>query len=400
MPPPLGGLKAVWNGHIIAQPHRGEALLRYDVSNRERGTTVRMPEPLSGLTPRWLVVTGIRAVLLLAIAGLVWVGFYIYSITAGFLVPLIIATILGMLFSPVVDRLQTWHVPRSAGAIVVMLGLGAAAAGTILITAQGIIGQWDEISSQLQAGLVALQAWLHTLDIPAEYAQRIQVAVESSVGKLAGGVGNALGSGLASTAAFLFGTFLGAFMLFYILTDWADIRAWAGCNVGLPRALGEDIVEDAVSAMRQYFAGVTISGLIVAIVIGVGLAFLKVPLIIPIMLVTFLTAYIPYFGAIISSVFACLIALSSGGVPAALGVLVVILVAQNVIQTIVTNQIASDKLNIHPLVGLLATLAGGVFLGLLGGVLGTPLAALMLRASARLGEHRGGVAGDAEPQAE
>jgi len=344
-------------------------------------------EPLSGVGPRWLVNGGIRAILLLAMAGLIALALYLYSLTAGFVAPLIIATILGMLFSPVVDRLQELKAPRSVGAITVMLGLGVAAVGTIALVVSGVISQWSEIAIEVQTGITALEDWLAGLNIAPEVVTRLQEAVTNSISRLASGIGSMVGSGILSTASFLFGSFLSAFMLFYILTSWDGIRGWMGAHVGLPSKLGEDVVEDAVVAMRQYFAGVTISGLIVAVVIGIGLWVLGVPLVFPIMLVTFLTAYIPYFGAIISSVFACLIALSSGGVPVALAVLVVILVAQNIIQTIVTNQIASDKLSIHPLVGLLATLGGGVFLGLLGGVLGTPLAAIWIRATARIEAH-------------
>lgn len=336
------------------------------------------------LRSHWLALTGLRAIFLLAIAGVIALGLYLYSLTAGFVTPLLIATILGMLFSPVVAALQKARVPRSLGAVIVMLGLGAAGTATVFVTARGIISQWDEISLQIRAGVTALEDWIAGLSISPDVIARAQETVGNSISRLATGIGTAVGSGLVSTAAFLFGTFLGAFMLFYILTDWENIREWVGGHIALPTDLGEEVVEDAVSAMRQYFTGVTISSLIVAVVIGIGLWLLDVPLVFAIMLVTFLTGYIPYFGAIISSVFAFLIALSSGGVPVALTVLLVILVAQNVIQTIVTNQIASDKLSIHPLVGLLATLGGGVFLGLLGGILGTPLAALSIRAVARI----------------
>lgn len=336
----------------------------------------------------WIARWGVRAWLFLGMAGVAWIGFWLYSATSSFLIPLIIATILGLLFTPVVDWLERLRVPRVAGAILVMIALLGIAVATVWIVAAGIFAQWDLIQSQVQAGLTALEAWLSQFNIPPEAIQQVTDSAQQGVSNFASGLASAVGSGIASTLSFLFGTFLGAFMLFYILTDWYGLKRWMG--VHLPFSddeLGIGIVEDATSAVRQYFSGVTISGLIVAVVIGVGLWLLNVPLVASIALVTFLTAYIPYFGAIISAVFACLIALGSGGVPAALAVLVIILIAQNVIQTIVTNQIASDKLSIHPLAGLLATLAGGVFFGLLGGVLGTPMLAAASRTLRRISDY-------------
>ena len=52
---------------------------------------------------------------------------------------------------------------------------------------------------------------------------------------------------------------------------------------------------------------------------------------------------------------------------------------QNIIDPIITNYKASDELDMNPIVTLVSTLAGGILFGALGAVLGSPIAAVMIR---------------------
>lgn len=334
--------------------------------------------------PAWLLDVGIRGWLIVGAAGVVALGWWFLSATWGIMAPLIVAVVLGALFYPLVNLLHRWHVPRALGAVSVMLLLIFVGALTVGVVVDGVLQQADQIQSQLTAGIDSLQQWLDGTSLPPGLTEQVTKAVQQALPKIASGFASLVGSSLTGTAAFLFGVFLGAFMLFYILSDWATLSAWVGRHLGLPEDVGAGVVEDSAAALQQNFAGITISGFIVALTIGIGLWLLDVPLVIPIALVTFLTSYIPYFGAIISGIFAFLIALGSGGLGAAVAVLVVILVAQNIIQTIAQNKFASERMSLHPLAGLLATILGGTFFGLLGGVLGAPLVAIAVRAQARI----------------
>jgi predicted PurR-regulated permease PerM len=111
-----------------------------------------------------------------------------------------------------------------------------------------------------------------------------------------------------------------------------------------------------------------------------------IPLALTVALVTFLTCYIPFFGAIISGAFAFMIALSSNGMPTAIALLVIVLLTQNVLQTVINARVMGDSLNLHPLVVLVVTMLGGIFAGILGAALAAPLAALLVNAGKRLAE--------------
>ena len=86
--------------------------------------------------------------------------------------------------------------------------------------------------------------------------------------------------------------------------------------------------------------------------IGGAAWLLGIPLAFTIGVVTLVTSYVPYLGAIVSGAFATLIALGSNGIDTAIVILIVILVVQNIVQTIVLVGLAGNALSLHPIVVL------------------------------------------------
>jgi putative heme transporter len=336
--------------------------------------------------PAWLRRFGVYGWLLIGAVAFVGVILWLIAYTAGLTIPLVIAAVLGALFAPPVAWLERKGVPRAAGAGLVLIFLLGAIVASVWLTVNGVLQQGEEIVAQVGAGLDSLNAWLRSLDLPAGTASALLEEAGSVLQRAGGGVVSALTSGLSGTVALLFGSFVGGFLLFFLLKDWDSMADWLACNIGVPPKLGRQLVDDGISAMRQYYAGVTLSGFVVAVIVAIAMWALGLPLAFTIGLVTFLTCYIPYAGALIAGAFAVLVALGSGGLNQAVVVLVVVLVTQNVIQTVIQNQIASDKLNVHPLAAFIATILGATIVGLLGAMLAPALLALGLRARQRFVE--------------
>lgn len=93
----------------------------------------------------------------------------------------------------------------------------------------------------------------------------------------------------------------------------------------------------------------------------------------------------PYLEANLSGAFPVLIALGAGGLTDAVITLVVVLVAQNLVQTIVQTKLTEGRLPLHPIVTFGSTIAGGALFGLLGAALSTPLVAIAVQVNRRLG---------------
>jgi putative heme transporter len=95
--------------------------------------------------------------------------------------------------------------------------------------------------------------------------------------------------------------------------------------------------------------------------------------------VTFVTSYIPYFGAFFAGAFAVLIALGAKGLSVALIMLAVTLLSNNSLQNLIEPLAFGRALRLHPLVILLVTTAGTLLFGVLGATLAAPVTAVTLR---------------------
>jgi predicted PurR-regulated permease PerM len=301
-------------------------------------------------------------------------------------VPLVLAVILGILFAPLVDIMERRRIPRAAGAGVTMLLILAIAVGTVWLVESSVAGQLGTIQKQLNSAALELQTWFDSLALPAGFINEVTVNVKAQIPKLGQTAANALLAGISGIASFLFGTFLAFYMLFFTLKDNEPISTWIGSHVGLPADLGHDIVQDSFVAVRQYFKGTTVLAFTTTIATALGLWAIGMPLVGAISVVTFVLSYIPFFGAIVSGIFTVLIALGAGGVPLALQALVIVLVAQNILQSVIQAWAIGSALDLHPLVVLISTTLGGIFGGLIGGMLGAPIAAMAVRTVRRLQE--------------
>jgi len=344
--------------------------------------------------PGWLMTAGVTGWLVVGIAAMFALASWFFVTSASISIPLLLALVIGMIAYPLCERMTARGIPKSAAAGIVLLGLIAVIVAVVWITVAGVVTQWPEIQAQLEQGAEAVSAQLEAAGFdPGSLKDAAQTAGTSGstaaenpmVGGLLSSVGSALTSGLSSTLSLLFGVFIAATLLFYVLSDYPTVFGWLSHHMaGLPAEVGEGILDDAVSAMRGYFRGTTITGLVVGVLIGLSMLILGVPLAWTVALVTFFTCYIPYFGAIISGALAFVIALGSTDLTTALILLVVILVTQNVLQTVINARVMGDSLNLHPLVILVVTMLGGIFGGLLGAALGAPIAALLVNAGKRL----------------
>jgi predicted PurR-regulated permease PerM len=323
-----------------------------------------------------------RAAWLLIGIGLVLFGTYWALGQVRTLIgPLVVAVVIGMLCYPMVDQLHRRSVPRSVGAALVLLAILGIAAASGFLAVRGILDQTELISEQLTKGWNAFTQWLDGLGVDVE---ALRENAQDALGGLGSGVGGLVSSTFSSVGFALVGLFIGAFLLYYLLKDWHGLTAWVAGHLGLPRDLGQGLIEDATGSIRQYFIALTYTSIPVAIIIGATMWLLGLPLSFTVALVTFVTAYIPYIGAILAGFFACFVALGAGGITEALIVLAVVLLTQNLLQTVMLARLASTQLSLHPIVTFGSTIVGATFFGILGATLSAPVVAMFVSANRRI----------------
>jgi predicted PurR-regulated permease PerM len=335
--------------------------------------------PLDKISPN-LLVFGLRSWLYLGILACALAGLLMISTLSSLIVPLIVAVVIAMLFYPVVDWMAARSIPRTIGTLVVMIGLLTVVAGSLWLAAYGVISQTDQIAKLVDSGMKAADTWAGQLSLPVGFFDWAVTNALNAVPQVLAGVGSFFSSSFSGAIALFVGLFLGAFLLFYLLSDWHGVVNWLAGNIGLEPHLGETVIDNTTQSVRRYFYALTLSSVVVSITIGGTMALLGLPLAFTIGLVTMVTSYVPYLGAIVSGVFACLVALGSGGVGTAVFVLIIVLLMQNIIQTIIQNRLASSQLSLHPLVTFIVTIVGGTLGGVIGAMLATPATAAVIRA--------------------
>jgi predicted PurR-regulated permease PerM len=331
------------------------------------------PTTVSFSAPAWLRDLGLTSWFLIGFLALV--ASVVWLLAAAFTIvgPLVAASIIATVCMPAVSRLQHHRVPRMAGAALVLLALAAIAGVIVVLVIGGITSQGDEISKEASAAAAHGQSWLESAGINQSGAAGAAASVSSNAPKAIATLVKGTLHGLQGLTSFVFGLSLAFLSTFFLLKDGPSMRRWLDGHLGVPRGVGQTITGGVIRSLRGYFRGVTIIAGFNAAVITIGALILDVPLAGTIGVVTFVAAYVPFVGAFVSGAFAVVIALGAHGTTTALIMLVIVILANGLLQNIVQPFAMGSALDLHPLVVLVVTIAAGCLVGMIGLVLAAPL---------------------------
>lgn len=124
-----------------------------------------------------------------------------------------------------------------------------------------------------------------------------------------------------------------------------------------------------------------------AVGIGVSAFFLGVPLAVPIGVLVFLGAFVPFVGAIVTGAVAVFIALVYNGPLIALFMLIAVLVVQQVESHILQPILMGSAVKVHPLAVVLVVAGGAMIGGIAGALFAVPLAAFVNVVAVYLSNH-------------
>jgi predicted PurR-regulated permease PerM len=357
------------------------------------------PQDLSGLfgTPPWLHDLGTTAWLLVGVTLLVVGAVWLLSLTHTIVTPVITASVVAAVASPLVAWLAGHRMGRGLAAALLMLGIVAVAAGVVFVVLAGITSELDGIGAYLSDAKDTLARWLNDLGVNKDTAQSAQNEASSTATSAIAALLEGIGGGLKRLSSLVFFLSLTALSLFFLLMDGPRIRAWTESHMRVPAPVAHQMTDRVLESLRGYFLGVTIVAAFNAVVVGVGALLLGVPLAGTIAAVTFLGAYVPYLGAWTAGAFSVLLALGGAGTSAALGMIIVQLLANGILQQLVQPIAYGAALGIHPLAVLIVTIGGGALFGAVGLILAAPLTSAITRIAGDLARNR--AAAEAPPAA-
>lgn len=323
------------------------------------------PAELTGVfaTPPWLRDLGLTAWLLVGVALFLAGSVWLLSLTQTIVTPVITAAVVAAVASPLVSWLGNHHVPRAAGAALVLLAIIALAGLVLVLVLGGITSQTGDLSSHLSDAKNTIEGWLKDLGVDPTKAKEAKQDASSAASSAVKALLDGLGGGITALSSLVFFLSLTALSLLFLLKDGPAIRDWGERHLGVPMPVARTISKRSLQSLRGYFLGVTLVAAFNAVVVLVGALVLGVPLAGTIAAVTFLAGYVPYLGAWTAGAFAVLVALGGAGADAAAGMIVVQLLANGALQQLVQPFAMGAALGIHPLAVLIVTIAGGSLFG-------------------------------------
>ncbi len=370
------------------------------VADAEAGTAVGVPPPGSGageVTPRPLtgrptIRVGAYAWAVVGIAALAYLVGQATAQVSVLVIPLLLALFPAAVLAPPTGALKARGVPSAAAALLVLVGSLLLLAAVVLLLAPVVAEELPQIGQQLTTGYEQATRYLEAGPFGfepiriSEVADRVREQVLEAEELASGLFGAAI-----VVAEGLAGLLFGIVALFFYLKDGERIAAWA--RDLFPEGVRGDVEQVGAGSwhiLGAYFRGQVLVALTDAVLIGLGLLLLQVPLVLPLAVLVFLGGLFPIIGAVVAGSVAVLVALATGGLLTALAVLALIVGVQQLEGHILAPVLLGRATQLHPLAVLVSLTAGAILLGVLGAFIAVPVAASIARGAGYL---RGRIAG-------
>ncbi|MFF8413964.1 AI-2E family transporter [Streptomyces omiyaensis] len=294
--------------------------------------------------------------------------------------PVVIGLLITTLTWPFARFLRNRGWPPALAASVVTVLFLAVTAGAVALIAVPVASQSGALTDGVVEGIQRLREW--TAGPPLAIGDdQITSALDTATDRLQNSVGSmltTLATGVGTVVNGVVTAVLALFLMFFFLKDGPRFLPWLARQ--LPGRLATDattIAERGWETLGAFVRSQAAVGLLDAVLIGIGLWILDVPLVLPLAVLTFVSAFVPIVGALFAGFVAVLIALVSNGLTDALIVLAIIVVVQQLEGNVFQPLIQSRGLGLHAAVVLLAVTLGGSLAGIVGSLLAVPVAALV-----------------------
>ena len=322
----------------------------------------------------WAVV---GVAVLLAVVGLV------LSTVRVIFPPLILASALVFLLNPVVTRLQRRGIPRVAGTGLAYLGLLALVCLLALLVVPLAGDQGEQLADDWPAIRAKAERWI---DARAEEStgtfweftrQELEDAFSNDNRSFRDQLDRLVQVG-EQVFHILLVLVLTPIIAFYLLVDLPSIRRAAESLI--PSGARDEVLHVSHRLNRTiggFFRGQLMIALIVGVLCSVGLAVIGLKFWFLVGMIAGFFNIVPLIGPWVGGIPGVLIALTTGSPLQALGVVIVMVVVQQVDNHFITPQVMHRAVQLHPAAVILALLAGGSLGGFLGLLFAVPVAAVL-----------------------
>ena len=336
------------------------------------------------LPPRWVILIGL-------LLGACW----IFSELRELILLLVVGYYLAYLIEPLLEWFEKHGIRRSIGVILLLFSLILIVSVLAITAVPTIVKQYDALSANLPEYLETAKTKLgpYWEQLRGRFPEHLRVSSPESLDstiqslppingqvlqRIFSGLGEALLRGYSLTLTLL-NFILLPMIVFYLAVDFSTIhRTFLEMVPLVHRTQALQIAREIDGYVSAYARGQIIVCSILFSLYALGLGIVGIDLWFLIAVIAGFGSMIPYVGFVVGAILGSIMALVTfGDFAHLLQVWLVFAVVQLLEGTVITPKIVGDRVGLSPLVIILAILAGGSLLGILGVFLAVPGAAVI-----------------------
>ncbi|MER7663138.1 MULTISPECIES: AI-2E family transporter [unclassified Streptomyces] len=315
----------------------------------------------------------------LVVGALVYAVFSILGRFHEIAVAVFLGLVVTAMLRPLTDLLAR-RVPRAIAVTVSLLGSIIVLFGVLAFVGETVAGERAVLQEEFGAGIGRIERWLE--QPPFRLNPEALTDLQSRIGQF-----------LSSHRSTLISTALsGAGRLVQVLTVLAlalfcsvfflqsGDRQWNWFCSQLPAGVRDRVALAGRAGWRTftgYTHGIVLVAATNAILVGVALFALGVPLAVPLALLEFFAAFVPLIGSPIALAVAAVVALASEGPVIAAVVVALIVIIGQIEGHLLHPLVMSWAVRLHPVVVALSVVGGAIAAGVVGAVVAVPLVSVL-----------------------
>ena len=302
-----------------------------------------------------------------------------------------VALLLGRALDPVANVLRRRGLRPGLVAVTTLVGFLLVLAGIAALLVPAIVDEFSDLGPTLEESIDDLEDWLvddSPFDISRQDIREFRDTAGDRAREALESQGGTVVSGTVVAFEVITGLVLALITTFFVLKDGDRFGRWL--LTFMPderRPLVRRLAAKSWQTLGGYLRGSATLGVIEGIIIGTTVWIVGGALAVPVAVITFFAAFLPFAGAVLAGAVAVLVTLVSAGVTPAVIVLVVAVLVQQLDNDFLAPIVFGRNLELHPLVVLGAIVAGTTLFGAFGAVLAVPVTAVVINVAAEWRAH-------------
>lgn len=333
--------------------------------------------------PGWLQTGAAWSWRLLLLAAAIYLIARVLGVLYIVVVPCVAALLLTALLQPLTARLRRAGLPGMAATWVTLLISAAVLGGLGLLVANRVSADYPSLVAEVKHTITQIESFLAgpPLHIKSSNVQNALNDIPGYLSKHKTLVEGTVVTGGKIASEFFGGLVLMLFVAFFLIKDGERIWGWLLSAMRTETARRMDRAGHAAwLAVVYYMRGTVAVAAIHAVVIGVVLWIMGVPLALPLAVLVFIAAFVPLIGLLVAGALAILVTLAANGWVDAVILLGILIIEDQLEAHLLQPQVVGRVIRLHPLAVILSLAVGAVLAGIPGAVVAVPVVAVITRA--------------------